>query len=482
MNFKTLCLTLLVAFYLGCDEKKDKESPLVSTDPLSEIASTSAKGGGTVTSDGGTTVLLRGVCWGLASPTVDSSKTSDGLGEGSFVSAITNLLPKTTYFVRAYAVNAVGISYGDEVEFTTTDLPTVVTAVITEIDSGSAVSGGTVQSDNGSTVTARGICWNTSPFPTIANSKVENGSDTGSFVSNLSGLSSNTTYYVRAFATNSVGTAYGNEFQFTTLGLPVVMTSAITNIDTTSAVSGGHVSSDGGITVSQRGVCWSTSSPPTVADSKTVNGSDTGAFVGNLVGLSVNTTYYARAYATNSVGTAYGNERQFRTLGEVDTLFQDPRDGKSYKIVVIGGSIWMAENLNFYTPSGSWYYNNDSLAYAGQYGRLYDWTTAVSAVPSGWHLPTKTEWDSLIAHVGGSGNPSYLQLIPSGQSGFRSLMAGFRFGDADFRDFGIGTLYWTSTEEGSDAAWYGYVYSNSATAGLNFYTKTIGVSVRCVKD
>jgi hypothetical protein len=196
-------------------------------------------------------------------------------------------------------------------------IPTVTTAAVTNITQTTATSGGTVTSDGGATVTARGVCWSTSSNPTTADSHTSDGSGTGTFISNLNGLTANTLYYVRAYATNSVGTAYGNEVTFSTLPnpvLPTVTTTAVTNIAQTTATSGGDVTSDGGTTVTARGVCWDTSSNPTTANSHTTDGSGTGTFVSNLTGLTPNTLYYVRAYATNSLGTAYGNEVSFTTL------------------------------------------------------------------------------------------------------------------------------------------------------------------------
>lgn len=95
--------------------------------------------------------------------------------------------------------------------------------------------------------------------------------------------------------------------------LPTVTTTAISNIQRTTASGGGNVSSDGGATVTARGVCWSTSSNPTTANSKTTDGSGTGSFTSSITGLLPNTTYYVRAYATNSVGTAYGANETFKT-------------------------------------------------------------------------------------------------------------------------------------------------------------------------
>ncbi len=294
--------------------------PTVTTAAITNITQTTATSGGNVSSDGGATVTARGVCWNTSSnPTTANSHTTDGSGTGTFVSNLTGLTANTFYYVRAYATNSVGTAYGNELTFTTLPnltLPTVTTTAVTDITQTTATSGGDVTYDGGATVTARGVCWNTSSNPTTANSHTTDGTGTGTFVSNLTGLTPNTLYYVRAYATNSVGTAYGNELTFTTLTLsaPTVTTAAVTNITQTTATSGGNVTSDGGATVTARGVCWNTSSNPTTVNSHTTDGSGTGTFVSNLTGLTPNTLYYVRAYATNSVGTSYGNEVTFTTL------------------------------------------------------------------------------------------------------------------------------------------------------------------------
>jgi len=195
----------------------------------------------------------------------------------------------------------------------------ITTTNVTEISTTSAKSGGLITVDVRTSITARGVCWHTSQNPTISNSKTLDGTGTGEFTANITDLTANTTYYVRAYATNSSGTAYGNEVSFKTSAaqtttLPTLTTVAISAITQTAANSGGNVSADGGATVSARGVIWSTSQNPTVAlSTKTSNGTGTGEFTSNITGLTANTTYYVRAYATNSTGTAYGNEVTFKT-------------------------------------------------------------------------------------------------------------------------------------------------------------------------
>jgi hypothetical protein len=303
-------------------------APTVTTAVVSNVSTASADGGGEVTADGGAAVTARGLCWNTAgTPTIASSKTSDGTGTGTFTSSITGLLPGTTYHLRAYATNSAGTSYGDEVTFTTTAVsPTVITAAVTNVSSSTATCGGLTTTDGGAEITARGVCWNTTGTPTIGDSKTSNGTGIGVFTSNLTGLSPGMTYHVRAYATNSIGTSYGDEATFTTAAIaPSVATAAVSSVTPSAAVCGGEVTATGGANVTARGVCWNTGGSPTVADSKTANGTGTGAFSSNLAGLSPSTTYYVRAYATNSAGTSYGQAVTFTTAAEL-VVPEDPAD------------------------------------------------------------------------------------------------------------------------------------------------------------
>jgi uncharacterized protein (TIGR02145 family) len=459
-------------------------------------------------------VSARGVCWSTSlNPTISDPKTSDNTGTGSFLSSITGLTSGATYHVRAYATNSAGTGYGSDVPFSTLGVPVVTTAAISVITSISSISGGNVTANGGTSVTVRGICWSTIPNPTTTDPQTMNGSGLGSFTSSLSGLSPNTIYYIRAFATNSIGTGYGNQVTFTTtpqvtdfdgniyntvtigtqlwmqenlktthyrdgspipnitgstwssqtsgayrwynndilnkdpygaqynflaivssnnlcpsgwhvstdaewtalvtfLGgsniaggmlketgtthwsspntgatnesgftalpygpngyevfiwsstmnstnglvydqslnntssdinrgansqtssyparciqgegmvLPSVTTNAVSDIKAASATSGGYVNSNGGASLSARGVCWSTNHNPVITDSHTSDGTLTGNFSSSIIGLTVGTTYYARAYATNSVGIAYGDEVSFLPVYAIGDYYQ----------------------------------------------------------------------------------------------------------------------------------------------------------------
>lgn len=300
--------------------------PTLSTTVASNITSNSATSGGNITLDNGSAVTARGVVWNTSpAPTVDlATKTRDSSGTGVFVSALKPLLPGKTYYVRAYATNTIGTSYGNEIQFTTIiTVPTVTTNDISSISTSTATSGGNVTSDGGSAVTARGVVWSTSTDPTISlTTKTIDGSGIGSFVSSITSLSPGKTYYVRAYATNSAGTAYGNQITFSATSLPaIVSTSNISNITATTATGGGNVTSDGGGTVTERGIVWGTTTAPTIAlSTKTSDGSGLGIFTSSLTSLKPATTYYVRAYATNSSGTSYGSETSFTTSPNAPTV------------------------------------------------------------------------------------------------------------------------------------------------------------------
>lgn len=222
--------------------------------------------------------------------------------------------------MRAYATNSEGTSYGEQKTFSTSHdvvAPTVTTHDVSAISTTTATCGGNVTSAGYGTVSARGVCWSTSQNPMVTGQHTTNGTGTGTFTSNISGLTTNTTYYVRAYATNEAGTAYGEQKTFTTntdITIPTVTTNNVSDITTTTATCGGNVTSDGGSTVTSRGVCWSTSHNPILnLYYMTSDGYGTGEYVSSITGLQPNTTYYVRAYASNSQGTAYGPEVSFTT-------------------------------------------------------------------------------------------------------------------------------------------------------------------------
>lgn len=207
-----VCLVLL-------NSCKKTEAPTLTTAVVTDITETTAVSGGNITDDGGLTVTERGVCWNsMENPTVLNNKSAEGGGSGPFTSNLTSLNASTNYYVRAYAVNEEGTGYGNQVTFTTGEwqLATLTTNDITSKTINSAISGGNISDDGGSPITARGVCWGTVTSPTISTNKTNQGAGSGSFTCSLTSLQPSTIYYIRAFAINSGGTAYGNELIFAT--------------------------------------------------------------------------------------------------------------------------------------------------------------------------------------------------------------------------------------------------------------------------
>lgn len=297
--------------FICCDTLvAPKKLPTLTTDTISAITQNTAICGGNITSDNGLEVTARGICWSLKpNPTIKDTLTKDAAGTGKFKSQLTNLLPDTTYYVRAYATNSDGTAYGLQVTFKTTKAvyPVLTTTKATDISNLSANSGGNVSFNGGSTVNQRGVCWGTNTFPTILENITTDGVGNGNFTSSISGLLAGTTYYIRAYATNKTGTGYGNQDTIKTLSVPTLTTVTALATSQTTATSGGNITNDGGATVTARGICWNTTGNPTTNDTKTSDGNGTGNFTSTLTNLTTDVTYYIRAYATNQIGTAYGN-------------------------------------------------------------------------------------------------------------------------------------------------------------------------------
>ncbi len=204
---------------------------------------------------------------------------------------------------------------------------------------------------NGS-VTQHGFCWSESPDPTIRDGIIQLGArqETGDYTGITRDLDPDTRYYFRAYATSEEGTVYGAEKVLTTrvADLPEVITLTVRDEKENSAIGGGEVVSDGGGNILARGVCWSTLPGPAVEGHHTVDGTGTGSFSSVLEGLYCSTVYYARAYATNESGTAYGAEVEFSTAGctpaEGEFLYSD--NGGSWIINEEGARIWFSSGAS----------------------------------------------------------------------------------------------------------------------------------------
>jgi len=530
---KLFILFLFLLIFHSC--RKNPDPPLLTTKDVTEISYTTANSGGDVTDDGGSSIVTRGMCWSTEQePTVQDSIITEAGELGAFTCTLTGLVPNTTYYVRAFATNVDRVGYGNEVSFTTiqNSVPVVTTAAVNSIGSASANSGGSIPSDGGLSVISRGVCWGTGQEPTVNGNKTEDGEGSGTFSSSITGLTQGTTYFVRAYATNSLGTSYGTAVSFTTLAPPVVTTASVSGLKQTSAVSGGEVVSSGGASVTDRGVCWSTSSNPTIdSGTKMSDGTGTGAFTSSMTGLTLNTTYYVRAYATNSIGTAYGSQVTFNTLKENQVA---DVDNNIYNTVNIGTQVWFKENLKSTrysngdqisnvtssslwqsTTSGAWRYYNDDSQYNDDYGKLYNWqavTDSRKVCPDGWHIPSDAEWKTLEgnlgmdpfelivtdfrgsnANVGGKLKKVDTSLWTSpnagatDETGFSGVPGGYYNLDGTFTGIKSDGVWWSSTPAipNTNLAYYRKLnYSNRGIYRSMPYGQMAGggFSVRCLKD
>jgi uncharacterized protein (TIGR02145 family) len=150
---------------------------------------------------------------------------------------------------------------------------------------------------------------------------------------------------------------------------------------------------------------------------------------------------------------AIGDESGLRAkILDIYFVFTDMRDGKTYKAVVIGEQVSMAQNLNYNTGS-RWCYDNNS-SNASQYGRLYTWEEAKNICPQGSHLPSKEEFETLINNCGGSAEAAYKALLPGGSSGFSAPFGGYRYGNGPFGRVGENAYFWSSSPDSEEGAWY----------------------------
>ena len=317
--------------------------------------------------------------------------------------------------------------------------------------------------------------------------------------------------------------------------LPSVTTNEVSSISSTTATCGGNVTYDGNATVTARGVCWDTLPNPTLDGNHTTDGSGIGAFTSSITGLDRGTTYYVRAYATNSVGTAYGNEVSFTTLavpaGDAQPCPDVPTvtdiDGNVYNTVQIGNQCWMRENLRTThyadnTEVTERYAPNNDEDNVPTYGYMYNWAAMMHGAssssaspsgvqgicPTGWHVPSDAEWTQLTDYVssvpaywcgGSSGNiakalasttswSSYNVECTAGNdqstnnaTGFSALPAGY-YHDGTYYNFGYYAYFWSATEGSSSGAYYRSLNCGRASVYRDRYAKDGGLSVRCLRD
>ena len=606
--------------------------PTVNTAGITGITTATAVGGGEVISDGGASVTARGVCWStMPNPTTSDGFTADGSGTGVFISNLTNLAPVTTYYVRSYATNSVGTAYGNEVTFTT--LPflftcdasitvnhiagvvapvtkTVTYNIVSNIPGetskcwiasnlgadhqAAAVSDatepsagwywqfnrkqgykhtGSVRTPNTTWITTinENLTWQASNDPCAielgsgwripTNTELTNVDAGGNWTNwngpwnsalkmhaagkldhsdgSLVGRGTNGDYwssaqydasYGQGLSFNNSGSDMSNNLKASGLPLrclreasaitiPTVSTSPVIDITQSTATGGGNVTADGGAPVTARGVCWSILPNPTIADSLTSNGTGTGVFISNLTGLTPNTPYYVKAYATNSFGTAYGDEVTFTTLPAAFTC------GTSITVNHVAGAVapvnktvtygtvtnipgetskcWITSNLgadhqatavsDATEASAGWYWQfNRKQGYKHTGSVRTPNTTWISSINensnwtpvddpctielgAGWRIPTKTEW----TNVDVAGN--WTNWNGPWNSALKIHAAGdLNSSNGSLWDRGSYGWYWTSKQYDSFASWF--LNFGDGVSYLNFDSRSYGMSLRCIKE
>ncbi len=293
--------------------------------------------------------------------------------------------------------------------------------------------------------------------------------------------------------------------------VPVLTTAEVNQINATVATCGGTITSDGGRTVTARGVCWSTGSTPTIADNKTTIGAGGGSFTSTITGLSPKTTFFVRAYATNTAGTGYGVTMSFTTQQGVTDI-----DGNVYNTVIIGTQVWMVENLVVskyrngdpipnVTENTAWIdlttgaccdYEN-TPANSIIYGKIYNWYAVHDTrrlAPMGWHVSSDEDWTILTTFLGGSDvaggkmkeagtlHWSTPNAGADNSSGFTALPGGLRGVDGSFATIGKYSHWWSGNETDVEKAREWSMDYNKTIVNDGSLNKIFGFSVRCVMD
>jgi len=280
--------------------------PIITTIGVTNISGHSALVEAEIVSEGDGSISYAGICWNTSPSPVytDNYTATSSLGLGTFSKYIGMLNSETAYYIRAVAYNSYGVSYSNELSITTTTgTPLVnINSQVDNIMAASATLNGTLIENGGLPITAQGFCWSTSNYPSLTDAhSVETGA-LGSFSSNISNLIPDTEYYVRAYATNSLGTTYSSNYYptFTTqTGIPIITFTA-TNITNNSIIINGHIEANGAV-ITEKGVYWSTNNPITGPHTNEGSGSDD--FTSNLTGLTQNTMYNLRAYVKTPEST-----------------------------------------------------------------------------------------------------------------------------------------------------------------------------------
>ncbi len=398
-------------------------------------------------------------------------------------------------------------------------LPSVITQPPVDITRTSVLAGGKITSDGGLPILEKGICWDTMQNPDLTKQFITADENDEDFSVKITGLTPNTLYFIRAYATNELGTSFAKEISFTTdpVSTGTVMTIQPSSISLNTSVSGGAITDDGDAEIIQKGVCWGTAPEPEIKTGQyTEDGTGMEEYVSTLTNLTPGTRYYIRAYIKNSAGIAYGSEYSFNTkMADIQNNL--------YNTVTIGSQVWMAENLRttrynnnalipnvtedlawttLSTPAYSWFGNNINNA---KWGALYNWHTVSrgNLCPAGWHVPSDNEFKALETYLEmavdqidswywrGTDQGSRLKNITgwkdeengTNTSGFSALPYGYRYAATGaFNDLNSVTYWWSSDEYNNDFAWYRRLDGKESGIYRYYTSKKGGKYVRCIKN
>ena len=413
-------ISLLFMVFYACEKKESATLPSVETASVDGIYNTSARVGGKVTDNGGADITDRGIYWGTTiNPESSGTKRPVGTGMGTFYDTIKGLSSGVKYYVKAFATNSKGTVYGEETFFTTQiSMPIITTNAAADLTPTSATLGGVVVDSGGFAVTQRGLYWGTVANPRTNGTKLVIGSGIGAFSQSFTNLERAVTYYAVAFATNIKGTAFGEEINFSTQPeLPSVFTTSISKVEAYSATVGGNVSEGGGADVTERGVYWGTSPDAQTTGTKLVVGSGTGSFASDLTGLTPGVTYYAKAFATNSVGTAYGEEKSCLTLGSAPAATTLAQTNLSTTTVTLNGLVdanELSTVVSFEYGTTTAYGTTISVAESPATGSADTVTAAITGLTSNttYHFRVKAVNDIGTAYGGDSTFTTVITGIP----------------------------------------------------------------------
>lgn len=494
---------------------KTHNLPVVETASVTSITGISAISGGNIIDDGGVGIKARGVCWDTSpSPTTEhATKTTDGSGNGVFVSLLSGLFQGTVYFIRAYATNHYGSSYGTEMSFSTSgSSPDIMTGSIASLTSSSVEFRGMVNTYGyQSTITFEYGLTDSYGEETEVIQAADYDGDITLVSAVVTGLEEGTEYHYRVKSVNQEETNYGNDVMFTTLVLPSANTTDATAVSSTSVLLEGIINPNGVPTEAtfEYGLTNGYGSEIEIAESpfNTNTGINIEAWLSDLEPL---TTYHYRIKAKSQAGITYGEDITFTTPG----LLTDA-DGNIYNTVIIQGKTWMKENLKtkkysdasnipFVADGGEWsrlsspgycWYKNDETRYKDKYGAIYNWYVVNSnnICPVGWHVPTDDDWTSLVDYLGEDDAGSMLKATgteywegtndeATNQTGFTALPGGGRYFTGSFSFSGYHGSWWTTTESSISTAWTRCIYHDECVVERNNFDKRYGFSIRCVRD